>query len=236
MLIGRGVAEGVPDGLLGDLVEGDAADAVVRQLERLLQVPGDRLPLAVGVGRQVDQLGPGGGPLQVADRLLLGRDDLVRRGVARAPTSSPSFRLGRSRTCPMLAFTTYFEPRNLWIDLAFLGLSTITSAGPSPLADGPSPAAALRRRRLLRRGLTGRPALLARGLGTGLGVRSIPRIRLACHDAILLSCCRFGLCDERRRPAPEGSIALRIAPPSILDTMKRGPGAIPAPHPGPLAA
>src|SRR5262245_10463759 len=28
----------------------------------------------------------------------------------------------------MLAFTTYLEPRNLLIDLAFLGLSTITSA------------------------------------------------------------------------------------------------------------
>src|SRR4051812_28707686 len=32
----------------------------------------------------------------------------------------------------MLALTTYPEPRNLWIDFAFLGLSTITSERPLP--------------------------------------------------------------------------------------------------------
>src|SRR5258708_36703396 len=37
---------------------------------------------------------------------------------------------GRSRTCPMLALTTYPGPRNLLMDLAFFGLSTITSACP----------------------------------------------------------------------------------------------------------
>src|SRR6476661_5777002 len=41
-----------------------------------------------------------------------------------------SLRLGRSRTCPMLALTTYREPRNLLIDLAFFGLSTMTSDFP----------------------------------------------------------------------------------------------------------
>src|SRR4051794_9074948 len=46
-----------------------------------------------------------------------------------------SLRLGRSRTCPMLALTTNAEPRNLLIDLAFFGLSTITSERPL----GPSP-------------------------------------------------------------------------------------------------
>jgi hypothetical protein len=33
----------------------------------------------------------------------------------------------------MLALTTYPEPTNLLIDRAFFGLSTMTSAGPSPL-------------------------------------------------------------------------------------------------------
>src|SRR5690606_35151367 len=37
-----------------------------------------------------------------------------------------------SRTWPMLALTTNLEPKNLLIDLAFFGLSTITSDGPSP--------------------------------------------------------------------------------------------------------
>src|SRR5688572_25918301 len=41
-----------------------------------------------------------------------------------------SFFLGRSRTCPMLALTTYPGPRNLLIDLAFFGLSTMTSERP----------------------------------------------------------------------------------------------------------
>src|SRR4051812_35627337 len=51
-----------------------------------------------------------------------------------------SLRLGRSRTCPMLALTTNAEPRNLLIDLAFFGLSTITSERPL----GASPAVAAR--------------------------------------------------------------------------------------------
>ena len=62
------VAERVLDGPLGDLVEGHAADPLVGQVERLLQVPGDRLALAVGVGRQIDHVGPGGLALQLADR------------------------------------------------------------------------------------------------------------------------------------------------------------------------
>src|SRR4051794_25304948 len=50
----------------------------------------------------------------------------------------PSLRLGRSRTWPMLALTTYPEPRNLLIDLAFFGLSTMTSVRPRP-APAPAP-------------------------------------------------------------------------------------------------
>ena len=82
MLIGPDVAERVLDGAFGDLVEGDPADPVVGQVEGLLQVPGDGLALAVGVGRQVDHVGPGGLALQVAHGLLLGRHDLVRGLVA----------------------------------------------------------------------------------------------------------------------------------------------------------
>ena len=53
------VAERLLDGPLGDLVEGHPADPVVGQVEGLLEVPGDRLALAVGVGRQVDHARPG---------------------------------------------------------------------------------------------------------------------------------------------------------------------------------
>ena len=76
------VAEGVLDGALGDFVKGDAADPVVGKVEGLLQVPGDRLALAVGVGRQVDDVGPGGLALQIADRVFLGRNDFIGRRVA----------------------------------------------------------------------------------------------------------------------------------------------------------
>ena len=48
--------------LLGDLVEGDAAGLVVRELEKLLQVPRYSLALAVRVGCQIDHAG-GFGPL-----------------------------------------------------------------------------------------------------------------------------------------------------------------------------
>src|SRR5262245_8073639 len=40
----------------------------------------------------------------------------------------------------MLAFTTYLEPRNLWIERAFLGLSTMTSDWPPPRGRTASPA------------------------------------------------------------------------------------------------
>src|SRR6476646_3229012 len=49
-------------------------------------------------------------------------------------TSTPSSRVGRSRTWPMVAFTSKPEPRYLPIVLALVGDSTITSAGPFPPA------------------------------------------------------------------------------------------------------
>src|SRR5208337_3030361 len=45
----------------------------------------------------------------------------------------------------MLALTTYFGPRNLLIDLAFLGLSTMTREWPPPPRADTSPAPALGR-------------------------------------------------------------------------------------------
>ena len=68
---GAGVRESVLDRFLGDFVEGDPANALVGQLQGFLQVPGDRLALAVGVGRQVDQGGGGGAFLQVGEDLLM---------------------------------------------------------------------------------------------------------------------------------------------------------------------
>ena len=72
------LVERLADGPLGDLVKGHAADPVVGEVERLLEVPGDGLPLAIRVGRQIDDLGPGGVAAEVADRVFLGRDDLIR--------------------------------------------------------------------------------------------------------------------------------------------------------------
>src|SRR5262249_32199546 len=54
----------------------------------------------------------------------------------------PSFDFGRSRTCPIDAFTRYFESRYFWIVLTLVGDSTTTSdrfATPSPLSSCPDP-------------------------------------------------------------------------------------------------
>src|SRR3954465_4236399 len=57
-------------------------------------------------------------------------------------TSTPSSRVGRSRRWPMVALTSYPEPRYLPMVLALVGDSTITSAGPRPRPAGPAPLAA----------------------------------------------------------------------------------------------
>ena len=86
----------------------------------------------------------------------------------------------------MLAFTTYAEPRNLLIDLAFLGLSTITSAGRSPLAtDSESLSDFAPDGRPWQRG-----ALAAARFGAGFfGAGSVGRrsrlLGLASHSAVL---------------------------------------------------
>ncbi len=58
--------------------------------EELLEVPADRLSLAVGVAREVDVVGGFRVPLQVGDRLLLAGKDLVRRLVAGVPVDRDS--------------------------------------------------------------------------------------------------------------------------------------------------
>ena len=74
--------EGLLHGLLGNLVEGDAADLLalrgrLSQLQR--QVIGNRLALAVRVGRQIDRVGLRAQLLQLLDDLFLaGRDDQLR--------------------------------------------------------------------------------------------------------------------------------------------------------------
>ena len=145
MLIGRGVAEGLLDGALGDLVEGDAADPVVGELERLLEVPGDGLALAVGVGRQVDQCRPA--PRRASARRSCpswsGRPRRTGRSRGRRPARASAWG-GRARA-PCWPSPRIPPPRNLSIDLAFFGLSTITKDGPLPLADGSAFSAALRR-------------------------------------------------------------------------------------------
>ena len=69
-----GVGKSLGHRVLGDLVKDDAPIAVLGELEGLGQVPGDGLPLAVGVGCQVDRRGILAGLEQVLDHLarLLG--------------------------------------------------------------------------------------------------------------------------------------------------------------------
>ena len=93
------------DGGRGDLVEDHPAHRH-RRLERLHQVPGDRLALAVLIGGQVDLVGVLDQRPELADLLLAVRADHVERlevvvGVdARAaPTACPCRRPARRRRC-----------------------------------------------------------------------------------------------------------------------------------------
>ncbi len=76
--------EGLADGGLGDLREGDPTGGVDRQVDRLGHVPGDRFALAVEVGREVHRIGALGGLADrtellatVGDDLVLGREVMV---------------------------------------------------------------------------------------------------------------------------------------------------------------
>ena len=67
------------DGILGDLMENDAARAAAVEPEGLDQVPGDGLPLAVLIGSQPYELCVVRGLLEVGhDLLLVGGHDIFR--------------------------------------------------------------------------------------------------------------------------------------------------------------
>ena len=94
-------------GALGDLVEADPLEdrPLGPRLQGFLEVPGDRLALAVRVGREVDGRGFAGGLLELPERLFLALQDLVRRFVAVAPIDAqpllgqvPHVAIGREHT------------------------------------------------------------------------------------------------------------------------------------------
>ncbi len=72
-----GVGERLANGPLRDLAERDTSGLLGRQVDRLGDVPGNRLAFAVEVGREVDGVGPGRGLADRADLLPAIGDDLV---------------------------------------------------------------------------------------------------------------------------------------------------------------
>src|SRR5207237_9360243 len=72
-----GSLEGLQHAALGDLVEGDPLGPVGWNLERLDEMPGDRLAFAVRVRRQVDGLGAAGGRTELRYDLGLAFDGLI---------------------------------------------------------------------------------------------------------------------------------------------------------------
>ena len=94
-----GVVGGALDGFLGDLVEDHALDGDLG-LQGLLEVPGDRLALAVLIRGEVELVGRLQRPLELGDLLLLvGVDDVVGREVVvdvdAEPPERPALDLGR---------------------------------------------------------------------------------------------------------------------------------------------
>ena len=65
--------------LLGDLVKGHPPGLLVRQVQKLLQMPGNGLALPVRVGGKVDHVGVFCGFLQGGDNVLLALDGLIDR-------------------------------------------------------------------------------------------------------------------------------------------------------------
>ena len=76
------MTEGLKDGPLGDLAEGDPAPIRLGDLKRFGYVPGDRLPLSVKVGSEPDGLRAICRAANVGEAPLLLLDDLVVRGEA----------------------------------------------------------------------------------------------------------------------------------------------------------
>ena len=65
--------------LAGDLVEGDTLGLVVRQVQQMLQMPGDGLSLAVRVGGTIHGVAGGSVLFQLPDQLLLAADGFIFR-------------------------------------------------------------------------------------------------------------------------------------------------------------
>ena len=190
------LADRLVDRLLGDLVEEDALDVRVRRAHLLGDVPGDRLPFAIGVGRQQHALRVPRGLHDLRQHLLLAVDDHVL-GLEAVLDVDPHLLLGEIlHVADRRLHRCSPAPRYFLIVFALAGDSTITSAslvrrarvgraaatslglrrpppsGPSPCA--PEPPLRLRRGHLgLRRHLGGRPlAVVVAGLGLGgLGLR-----------------------------------------------------------------
>ena len=76
---GAGMGDGFPHHLFGNLVEGDPVGLVVGYVQKLLQVPGDGLPLPVRVGGQKDAFTLFRGLFQLVDDLFLALDGLIVR-------------------------------------------------------------------------------------------------------------------------------------------------------------
>ena len=74
-----GILDRLLDGVLGDLVEEDAADLRGVAAEEVHDVPADGLSFAIRVGGDVDGVGLLRGGLQLADDLLFAFQDLVLR-------------------------------------------------------------------------------------------------------------------------------------------------------------
>ena len=72
-----GLGEGLLNGLLGDFVEYHALVAAFVTADGFPQVPGDGLPFAVQVGREIDGVGVLGQAAQLVDDLFLAGQDLV---------------------------------------------------------------------------------------------------------------------------------------------------------------
>ena len=85
------------DGQLGDLVEDDPVG--IAEAERLGEVPGDRLALAIGVRREQRRRRLLDGGAEIADLLLLALDELVLRGEAGVDVDA-DLRLGQIADVP----------------------------------------------------------------------------------------------------------------------------------------
>ena len=100
----RGLVERGLDRAAGDLVEDHPLHRHLG-LQHLEHVPGDRLALAVLVGREDELVGVLERPLQIGDDLLLSlRDHVLGSEVVVDVDRQPE--RGRSRMWPMLAFTS----------------------------------------------------------------------------------------------------------------------------------